>query len=50
VSEGPATTRVELEHRGLETYGVQAGEMRNAFDSGGGWGAILAVFAAVATT
>jgi hypothetical protein len=50
VSEGPAVTRVELEHRGLEAYGDQAGEMRDAFDSSGGWGAILTAFATVATT
>jgi hypothetical protein len=44
VAEGPATTRVELEHRGLDTYGDQAQAMRDAFDSDGGWGGILGAF------
>jgi uncharacterized protein YndB with AHSA1/START domain len=34
-------TRVELEHRGLETYGDRAGEMRGVFESEGGWGGLL---------
>jgi hypothetical protein len=35
---------------GAAAYGDQTGEMRDAFDSSGGWGAILTAFAAVATT
>jgi hypothetical protein len=50
VAEGPSTTRVELEHRGLDTYGDHASMMRDAFDSGGGWSTIMADFAATATT
>jgi uncharacterized protein YndB with AHSA1/START domain len=34
-------TRVELEHRGLDTYGDRAGEMRGIFESEGGWGGLL---------
>ena len=48
VAEGPATTRVELEHRGLETYGDEAQQMRDALDSGGGWSVLLAAFAQAA--
>jgi uncharacterized protein YndB with AHSA1/START domain len=42
--EGDNTTRVELEHRGLETYGDRSGEMRDIFDSGGGWTGLLERF------
>jgi uncharacterized protein YndB with AHSA1/START domain len=38
-------TRVELEHRGLEAYGERAGEMRDTFDSPGGWPGLLERFA-----
>jgi uncharacterized protein YndB with AHSA1/START domain len=48
VSEGPDTTRVELEHRGLERYGAQAETMRATFDSERGWGGILRGFAQAA--
>jgi len=41
-------TRVELEHRGLETYGDRAQQMRDTFGSPEGWGGLLAKFAAVA--
>jgi uncharacterized protein YndB with AHSA1/START domain len=50
ISEGPTTTRVELEHRGLEQFGERAAELRAQFDSEGGWGALLALFAGVATS
>jgi uncharacterized protein YndB with AHSA1/START domain len=43
-SEGPETTRVELEHRGLEAYGDRAGEVRGALDSEGGWNGLLEAF------
>lgn len=42
------TTRVELEHRGLEAYGAQAVAMRDAFASPNGWNGMLEHFAAVA--
>jgi uncharacterized protein YndB with AHSA1/START domain len=41
-------TRVELEHRGLEAYGEKAGEMRDTFDSPGGWRGLLERFAGAA--
>jgi uncharacterized protein YndB with AHSA1/START domain len=45
-AEGPETTRVELEHRGLEAYGDRVGTVRDAIDSEGGWTGLLAAFAA----
>jgi uncharacterized protein YndB with AHSA1/START domain len=42
-------TRVELEHRGLETYGDQADQMRGIFESEGGWGSLLQRFATAAS-
>jgi uncharacterized protein YndB with AHSA1/START domain len=48
VAEGPHTTRVELEHRGLDSYGVRSGEVRAALDSEGGWGGLIARFAGAA--
>jgi uncharacterized protein YndB with AHSA1/START domain len=50
VEEGPHTTLVELEHRGLETYGDRAAEIRTSIDSEGGWSALLAAYAASAVT
>jgi hypothetical protein len=41
VSLGPATTRVELEHRQIEHFGEAAERMRGAFDSDEGWSGIL---------
>jgi uncharacterized protein YndB with AHSA1/START domain len=41
-------TRVELEHRGLETYGDRAEEMRGIFESEGGWGGLLDRYATAA--
>jgi uncharacterized protein YndB with AHSA1/START domain len=41
-------TRVELEHRGLETYGDQAEQMRGIFESEGGWGSLLQRYATAA--
>jgi uncharacterized protein YndB with AHSA1/START domain len=49
VAVGPGTTRVELEHRGLDTYGSRAAEIRDALDSEGGWGGLMAAFAQAAT-
>jgi uncharacterized protein YndB with AHSA1/START domain len=45
VAEGPSTTRVELEHRGLDAYGGRAEEMRGIFDSDAGWAGLLARYA-----
>jgi uncharacterized protein YndB with AHSA1/START domain len=45
--EGDAT-RVELEHRGLEAYAERGGEMRDTFDSPGGWPGLLERFAGAA--
>ncbi len=46
VALGPAKTRVELEHRQLERFADAAEGMRGAFDSEGGWGGMLKLFAA----
>lgn len=40
-----AGTRVDLEHRHLERLGATAEGMRQAIDSPGGWGGLLALFA-----
>ena len=42
---GPTTTRVELEHRGFEEYGADAGRVRGAMDSPNGWSGLLSRFA-----
>jgi uncharacterized protein YndB with AHSA1/START domain len=47
-SLAPALTRVELEHRDLERLGPKFEEVRAAFESPNGWGAILSLFAAAA--
>jgi uncharacterized protein YndB with AHSA1/START domain len=44
-AEGEGRTRVELEHRGLESFGGRAQEMRGVFDSEGGWRMLLTRFA-----
>jgi uncharacterized protein YndB with AHSA1/START domain len=46
IAEGPATTRVELEHRGFERMGEGAAAMSEAVASPGGWGSLLELFAA----
>jgi uncharacterized protein YndB with AHSA1/START domain len=46
--EGSKRTRVDLEHRNLERYGVDATELRKGIDSPDGWGRTLQTFAAVA--
>ena len=43
------TTRVDLEHRGLEAYGADAAAMRDAFGSPNGWNGMLDHFAQVAS-
>jgi uncharacterized protein YndB with AHSA1/START domain len=45
VAEGPDSTRVTLEHRGLDAYGDQLDEVRRSIDSPGGWRGILEQFA-----
>jgi hypothetical protein len=47
IAEGPGT-RVELEHRRLERYGLHRETMRRVFDTEGDWGKLLALFARVA--
>jgi uncharacterized protein YndB with AHSA1/START domain len=42
------TTRVELEHRGLDAYGADAATMREVFDSPTGWNGMLEHYAQVA--
>lgn len=48
IAEGPDVTRVELEHRGLGVFGDRAVEMRETFDSAGGWALMLDRFTASA--
>ena len=48
VAVDAATTRVELEHRGLEAFGAQAAQMRDVLGSANGWGGMLDQYAAVA--
>jgi uncharacterized protein YndB with AHSA1/START domain len=48
IAEGDAATRVELEHRRLDRYGLRRDEMRRVFDTEGDWGRLLAMFAAAA--
>ena len=44
--EGPNRTRVDLEHRNLERYGVEAVGLRSSIDAPGGWRKLLDSFAA----
>jgi uncharacterized protein YndB with AHSA1/START domain len=48
IAEGANGTRVELEHRRLDRYGARRDEMRRIFDTEGGWGRLLALFASAA--
>jgi uncharacterized protein YndB with AHSA1/START domain len=50
IPDGTNATRVELEHRGFELYGIRRDEMRNIFDTEGDWGRLLASFAVVAAS
>jgi len=50
IAEGKGQTRVELEHRHLERYGVRREEMRRIYDTEGDWGRLLQAFAAVAAS
>jgi uncharacterized protein YndB with AHSA1/START domain len=51
-AEGPKRTRVELEHRNLERYGIGAPELRKSINAPHGWERLLRCFAdgAVETT
>jgi uncharacterized protein YndB with AHSA1/START domain len=46
--EADGSTRVDLEHRHLDRHGADAAGIRTAVDSEGGWGGLLAMFAAQA--
>jgi uncharacterized protein YndB with AHSA1/START domain len=46
VEEASDRTRVELEHRNLDTFGNEAETMAAIFDSEGGWTGLLGSFAA----
>ena len=48
ISEGPSTTRVELEHRGLEIFAERAEELRRSIGGPQGWPGILERYAAAA--
>jgi uncharacterized protein YndB with AHSA1/START domain len=48
-AQGPKTTRVDLEHRDLERYGIAAEQLRKSIDSPEGWGKTLESFAAAAS-
>jgi hypothetical protein len=43
------STRVELEHRGLEAYGADSMAMHDAFNSPNGWNGMLEHYAEVAS-
>jgi uncharacterized protein YndB with AHSA1/START domain len=49
VPEDAGRTRVELEHRNLDRFGVYRDQIVAAFDSPGGWQNLLEAFAAKAT-
>jgi uncharacterized protein YndB with AHSA1/START domain len=48
IADGENATRVELEHRRLDLYGVRRDEMRRIFDTEGDWGRLLEAFARAA--
>jgi uncharacterized protein YndB with AHSA1/START domain len=49
IAESSHRTRVELEHRNLDRFGVRRDEMRAAFDSKEGWTGLLELFARAAS-
>ena len=48
IAETPDRTRVELEHRNLDRFGVHQPQMIETFTSDGGWTGLLQMFAAAA--
>lgn len=48
IAEGPASTRVELVHSGLEVHGERARELYEAIDSPNGWSGLLSSYAGAA--
>jgi uncharacterized protein YndB with AHSA1/START domain len=50
LDSGSGSTRVELEHRGLDAFGEQASMMREIFDSPGGWAGLLDLYSAAVGT
>jgi uncharacterized protein YndB with AHSA1/START domain len=48
IAEGPASTRVELVHRGLEVHGDRAQEVHDGIDSPEGWASLLELYGAAA--
>ena len=40
-ADGPARTRVDVEHRHLDRFGAAASQMRAVFESDGGWPGLL---------
>ncbi len=44
IPEGDATTRVELEHRGIERHGAGAVTIRDAVSGPGGWSGLLDLY------
>lgn len=49
VAVDATTTRVELEHRGLEAFGAEAVVMRDTLGSPNGWGGMLDHYASIAS-
>jgi uncharacterized protein YndB with AHSA1/START domain len=49
-AEGARRTRVTLEHRDLDRYGVAAESLRKEIDSEGGWNKVMQQFAAAAAS
>ena len=47
-AEGPNRTRLEFQHRDLDRFGERADQMREVFNSDGGWTGILGLYAAAA--
>jgi uncharacterized protein YndB with AHSA1/START domain len=48
IADGPASTRVELEHRGFERHGDGAAGVRDGVDAPQGWAYCLELFAGYA--
>ena len=48
ISESPARTRVELEHRRFEAYGARSREQRKLYEGDHAWAFILRCYAGTA--